>query len=101
MNKVEVAKLLAAITVYDRFATSDVAKVNAWHMVLDDIDYRTASIAVVEHFKTNSKPIMPADIRKAVLPTRDPNSWMVRRGQPSWMLPPAEGWQDHHTEAAQ
>lgn len=65
MTPSQTAELLAFAAAFDR-RTLGKADVLAWHTVLTDIDYEAAKQAVTAHYATETRWIMPADIRQAV-----------------------------------
>lgn len=69
MTPAQTAELLALAAAFDR-RTLGKTDVLAWHTVLTDIDYEAAKQAVTQHYATETRWIMPADIRTAVHTTR-------------------------------
>lgn len=65
MTPSQTAELLTFCAAFDR-RTIGKADVLAWHTVLADIDYDAARHAVTAHYATETRWIMPADIRQAV-----------------------------------
>ncbi|GIT80206.1 hypothetical protein LLS1_18750 [Leifsonia sp. LS1] len=88
MTESEVAQLLAVAATFDRFMVVDELTVKAWREVLGDIEYVQAQKAVLAHFRSSSKPIMPADVRSGAKP--DPNAWMARTERAPWQMTPEE-----------
>ena len=69
MTPSQTAELLAFAAAFDR-RTLGKADVLAWHTVLADVDYEAAKQAVTAHYATETRWIMPADIRHTVRKTR-------------------------------
>lgn len=69
MTPSQTAELLGFCSAFDR-RTVGKADVLAWQTVLGDIDYNAARAAVTEHYATETRWIMPADIRQAVRTNR-------------------------------
>lgn len=69
MTPAQTAELLAFCAAFDR-RTVGKADVLAWQTVLVDLDYDAARQAVAEHYATETRWIMPADIRGAVRRSR-------------------------------
>lgn len=69
MTPSETAELLGFCAAFDR-RTVGKADVLAWQAVLADIDYDAARQAVAAHYATETRWIMPADIRQAVIKMR-------------------------------
>jgi hypothetical protein len=69
MTPSQTAELLTFCAAFDR-RTIGKADVLAWQTVLTDIDYDAAKQAVTQHYATETRWIMPADIRQAVRKTR-------------------------------
>jgi hypothetical protein len=65
MTPSQTAELLAFCAAFDR-RTLGKADVLAWHTVLEDIDFTEARAAVTQHYRTQTRWIMPADIRTTV-----------------------------------
>lgn len=75
MNKAEVAELLTLIAAFDRRTIGD-ADVEAWHLVLGDLDAVDCADAIREHFTESREWLMPADVR-----TRAVNAKRRREGR--------------------
>lgn len=59
--------VLAKAAAYDKsMPAPDPVVIMAWTEVLGDLDIRLALDAVTQHYKTESRRIMPADIRRLV-----------------------------------
>ncbi|MEV0015403.1 zinc finger domain-containing protein [Streptomyces tendae] len=69
MTPSETAELLGLAAAFDR-RTVGKADVLAWQTILADIDYTAARNAVTAHYGTETRWIMPADIRQHVLNQR-------------------------------
>ncbi|MEU0427888.1 hypothetical protein ABZ235_30640 [Streptomyces canus] len=69
MTPAETAELLGLCAAFDR-RTIGKADVLAWQTVLADIDAAAAKAAVTAHYSAETRWIMPADIRQAVLRQR-------------------------------
>lgn len=65
----EVAALLGRVAAFDRRPVGR-AEVAAWQAALDDIGYREAEAAVVEHFRASTDWLMPAHVRRLVAAAR-------------------------------
>lgn len=61
MNKTEVSELLTLITAFDRRTLGE-TDVEAWFLVLKDIDVTDAADAVSEYFREETKWLMPAEV---------------------------------------
>jgi hypothetical protein len=61
----EAAALLALASSFDN-RTQNSAATRAWAEALSDVDFQDAQTAIVEHYKTESRWIMPADVRNGV-----------------------------------
>ncbi|WP_073793147.1 zinc finger domain-containing protein [Streptomyces uncialis] len=61
----QTAELLSFAAAFDRRTIGE-ADVLAWQTVLADIDFNAARQAVTAHYATETRWIMPADIRQAV-----------------------------------
>ncbi len=62
MNKTEMAQLLTIASAIDNRKLSPEA-VEAWHMVIGDIDIEVAVEAVKQHFDTSTEYLIPNHIR--------------------------------------
>lgn len=69
MTPAETAELLGLCAAFDR-RTIGKTDVLAWQTVLADIDHEAAKQAVTAHYSAETRWIMPADIRQAVLRQR-------------------------------
>lgn len=69
MNAAETAELLGLCAAFDR-RTVGKTDVLAWQTVLADIDLHAAKRAVTAHYATETRWIMPADIRTTVANAR-------------------------------
>ncbi|MFJ5638566.1 hypothetical protein [Streptomyces sp. NPDC093223] len=69
MTPAETAELLGLCAAFDR-RTIGKTDVLAWQTVLADIDAPAAKAAVTAHYSTETRWIMPADIRKTVVAQR-------------------------------
>ncbi|MGW4759566.1 zinc finger domain-containing protein [Streptomyces chartreusis] len=69
MTPAETAELLGLCAAFDRRTTGR-ADVAAWATVLADLDFAAAKQAVTAHYAAETRWIMPADIRQAVLKQR-------------------------------
>lgn len=65
MNRAETAQLLTLCAAYDNRTLGD-ADVLAWAQVLGDLPYTDAQNAVTAHYATETRRIMPADVRAGV-----------------------------------
>ncbi|MEU9558020.1 zinc finger domain-containing protein [Streptomyces fumanus] len=70
MTPAETAALLSFAAAFDRRTLGE-ADVLAWHTVLADIAFEPAKAAVTAHYATETRWIMPADIRQHVLARRN------------------------------
>lgn len=62
MTKAETAKLLTLIAAFDRRTLGE-ADVEAWHLILGDLDPTDCADAVKAHFTTSREWLMPTDVR--------------------------------------
>lgn len=63
MTPAEVAALLTAAKALDDRVTVDRARAAAWSAVLDpDVEFDAARAALVEHYRVEVRPLMPADV---------------------------------------
>lgn len=62
MTKAEVARLLTMIAAFDRRTIGE-TDVEAWHLVLADLEPTDCADAVREHFASKREWLMPADVR--------------------------------------
>ncbi|MET9012285.1 hypothetical protein ABZX74_15405 [Streptomyces olivaceoviridis] len=69
MTPSQTAELLGFAAAFDR-RTVGKSDALAWHTILHDIDYQDAKAAVANHYATETRWIMPADIRNAVTKAR-------------------------------
>jgi Asp-tRNA(Asn)/Glu-tRNA(Gln) amidotransferase A subunit family amidase len=65
VNRQDTALLLGMCAAYDQRTIGD-ADALAWHEILSDLDFEDAKLAVVAHYRTETRRVMPADIRAAV-----------------------------------
>lgn len=72
MTPSQTAELLGLCAAFDR-RTIGKADVLAWQTVLGDIEFDAAKRAVTQHYATETRWIMPADIRTAVQQQRTSN----------------------------
>ena len=83
MTPSQAAELLAFAAAFDR-RTVGKADALAWHTVLADIDHDDARRAVAAHYATETRWIMPADIRQAVRAAHDEGARDIQGpGQPA------------------
>lgn len=68
MTRSEAAQLLAIAAGIDQRTIGD-ADVQAWQMVLHDIPLEAAVIALRDHYRDQTRRVMPADIVQRVKPT--------------------------------
>lgn len=62
MTKLETAKIVGIIgAMYQSYQVTD-EKINIWHMLIKDIDYRHAQQALVECLKTSKYPPVAAEV---------------------------------------
>lgn len=67
MTRSEAAQLLAIAAGIDQRTIGD-ADVQAWQMVLHDIALDAAVTALRDHYRANTRRVMPADIVQRVKP---------------------------------
>lgn len=79
MNKQETAIVLETISAVDGREVTDLSVV-AWQRLLADVEYGDALEVVHEHYRTESRRIWPADIRRATADSFGPDEWMRDRG---------------------
>lgn len=65
MTKAETAELLALITAFDRRTTGQ-ADIEAWHLVIGDLEPADCAEAVRQHFARSREWLMPVDVRQGV-----------------------------------
>lgn len=65
MNRAETALALTLAAAFDRRTLGD-TDVEAWHLVLGDLDFDDVKTAIAEHYATRRDWLMPADIRDRV-----------------------------------
>lgn len=65
MTNQEVAKILALCAAFDQ-RTGGIEDVQAWALVIGDLDAADAADAVVDWYKRNRTRIMPSDVRDFV-----------------------------------
>lgn len=70
MTAEEIAAILATAAAYDARTVGE-ADIIAWHAALSDLPYTQARDAVIEHYRTETRRIMPADIRARVRAMRE------------------------------
>lgn len=68
MTRSEAAELLALAAGIDQRTIGD-ADVQAWQLVLHDIDLEDALQALTAHYRATNRRVMPADIVQRVKPT--------------------------------
>jgi hypothetical protein len=68
MNIVEIARLLTAVSGFDRFVVVDQITTDAWHSVLHPYEFTPALAAVVEHDRgpDGGKPLRPGQVEQAI-----------------------------------
>lgn len=72
MTKGEVAKLLAVIAAaYPKFEVDDI-KVQVWHEMLGDLEYKMASLAIKKLILESTFPPSIAEVRKAAVEIQTP-----------------------------
>lgn len=62
MTKTEVAKLLTLIVAFDRRTIGE-ADVEAWHLIVADLEADDCAAAVKHHYSTSRDWLMPSDVR--------------------------------------
>src|SRR4051812_1217045 len=62
MTKAQVAQLLTIIASFDR-RTVGKSDVEAWHLILGDLDVEDCAQAVKDHYSEQREWLMPADVR--------------------------------------
>jgi hypothetical protein len=75
MTKAQVAQLLTIIASFDRRTVGE-SDVEAWHLILGDLDVEDCAQAVKDHYGERTSWLMPADIR-----TRATSTARRREGQ--------------------
>jgi hypothetical protein len=65
MTKTELAKLLTYVSTFDS-RTVGIDTVEAWHTILEPVDYQAAVEAVRKHFATSDAWLLPAHIVSGV-----------------------------------
>jgi hypothetical protein len=78
MNKTETAQLLTMASAIDN-RTVGVETVEAWFMVIGDLDYKDASEALFTHFKTSGEYFMPRHIVDGVKLIDDRRKWELSK----------------------
>lgn len=77
MKKSETARLMAVISAVDGREINELS-VEAWSRLLGDVDYLDALEAVQEHYRTESRRIWPADIRRGTVDSVGQDEWAYR-----------------------
>jgi hypothetical protein len=98
MEKSQVALLLGLAAAFDQRTTGE-SDVEAWHLVLGDLEYGTCRKAIIQYYKdAPAKRVMPAHIRERVHGTPVPPRWPMTsaglrglRGHGDGLAPPAGG----------
>lgn len=62
MTKAETARLLTLIAAFDRRTIGE-TDVEAWHLIVSDLDPEDCADAVRQHYATSRDWLMPADVR--------------------------------------
>jgi hypothetical protein len=62
MTKADIARLLTLIAAFDRRTIGE-TDVEAWHLILADLEPNDCMEAVRAHYMTESRWLMPADVR--------------------------------------
>ena len=71
MTKSEVSFLLAAIYVYERRNDAvSKAQVEAWHQLLEDVEFEDAKAAVTAHFSESDRMLSVAALRASIKQAR-------------------------------
>jgi hypothetical protein len=68
VTRSEAARLLAIAAGVDQRTIGD-ADVQAWQMVLADINFEEAVNALTAHYRATTRRVMPADIVQRIKPT--------------------------------
>ena len=77
MKLSETAKILAiAASVEGQEATE--LQVATWHRLLADVPFDDAIGVVTDHYRTESRRIWPADIRRATVDSVGRDEWLMR-----------------------
>jgi hypothetical protein len=77
--KSEVAKLLTFVQSLQGREVTEL-QVEAWHSLLGDVQYQEAMSVAQTHYATETRPLWPADIRRATVDALAPeDSWMGLR----------------------
>ena len=85
MTQKEMGEFMLFIsTVWANFIADDVTKIKTWHMIIGDIDYRLAKIAIMKLANINTFAPSPAQIRTAVLEISTPSE-DVKTSQEAWI----------------
>jgi hypothetical protein len=99
MLKSEMAKVLVFVHSVQGGEPTDL-EVEAWFTLVGDVDYDQAMDAATEHFKTESRRLWPADIRRSSAPDDIRDGFLFRNGRPVIGGPRGmsreqyEAWQD-------
>ena len=80
MTKAETATLLAMIAAFDRRTLGE-ADVEAWHLILTDLEAGDCAAAVREHYAAKRDWIMPADVRTFALAESRRRQGRIRRAE--------------------
>lgn len=78
MTKAQVAQLLTVIAAFDRRTIGE-ADVEAWHLILVDLEVEDCLEAVKAHFSTQREWLMPADVRTRAKATARKREGLRRR----------------------
>lgn len=73
MNKAEVAKLLTLVSTYDN-RTVGVETVEAWHLLLQDVEVSVAIDATLRHFESSREYFMPVHVLDGAKAARGPKA---------------------------
>lgn len=70
MNAREVAELLTVVSAFDN-RTISTEMVTAWAALLGDVGLEDATARVKRHYQSNTRWLMPADLRPTYQPAKD------------------------------
>lgn len=99
MTKTEVASLLALIAAFDRRTVGE-ADVEAWHLIVGDLEAADCAAGVREHYTTKRDWIMPADVRTFAVAEARRREGRIRRAELDEQLRRETTGELHHRPVA-
>jgi hypothetical protein len=84
MTQKEMGQLITVMSgVWANFSGADTEKIKTWHMIIGDIEFNVAKIAIMKLANTNTFAPSPAEIRNAVLEITTPSE-KSKTAQEAW-----------------